>query len=97
MLKARELRASSGRASASFPMPGHCVVYALVIIAPSMRSHPFHPAFAKLIHTPGKAKPHSSAHLLSRTGISLPSFALEPSASAFQAQYSPRRISAYDA
>lgn len=40
---------------------------------------------------------HSSAHLLSRKGISSPLAAREPSISAFQDQYSPNRISAYEA
>lgn len=40
---------------------------------------------------------HSSAQRRSRRGISSPFSALEPSASAFHDQYSPRRISAYEA
>lgn len=37
------------------------------------------------------------AHLLSRRGISCPEAALVPSSSAFQAQYSAKRTSAYEA
>ena len=40
---------------------------------------------------------YSSAHRRSRNGVSRPSFALDPSTSSLQAQYSPRRISAYAA
>lgn len=80
-----------------FPRPKIYVVEKFHAASRVPAMHYRHRQLARLVHRLRSPCTHSSAHRLSRKGISSPFAAREPSISAFQAQYSPNRISAYEA